>query len=255
MGLEPADSSTVVVVLGMHKSGTSLVSEILDRSGIEMIEHSSALGYDEGFHHERRATSEINKDLLHARDLHSLETIRKIDPDCADPEPRGAAERFIASMAERRVDWGFKDPRTCLTYDLWRNLLPPHKLICVFRDATEVLQHYTRVRKGSAFRVLRAWYRYNEAMLDAFKRSPEQDRFMIHYRTFMESGEGLAALSRFLDRPLVDRRSDRLMRSRDKARHAAWLKPRLHRLLTSQDVAGLNRRLREVAREELKAAD
>jgi hypothetical protein len=84
-------------------------------------------------------------------------------------------------------------------------------------------------------------------MWDAFESSPESDRLMLHYRSFMEGDEGLAALSRLLDRPLVDRRSNRLMRSKGKSHLSFWLKETVHRLRTLQDVAGLDRRLRKVA--------
>ena len=93
----------VVVVLGMHKSGTSLISEILHYSGIDMIEQDSTLGYDEGFHHERRATSEINKDLLRSRGLHSLETIRKLDARRAGPQLRSAAMSFVEPIGVESI--------------------------------------------------------------------------------------------------------------------------------------------------------
>ena len=254
MSSDQPGRATVVVVLGMHKSGTSLISEILHYSGIDMIEQDSTLGYDEGFHHERRATSEINKDLLRSRGLHSLETIRKLDARQAGPQLRSAAMSFVETMAARNADWGFKDPRTCLTYELWRDLLPPHKLVCVFRDAPEVLQHYARRRKVSAFRVLRAWFQYNKAMLAAYEQAPSADRLMIHYRSFMGRSGGHEALSDFLGRPLTDRRSERLMRSKDKAAPSMVLKTKIHRMISSQNVTGMNRRLRSIADGEASTA-
>ena len=250
MSSDQPGRATVVVVLGMHKSGTSLISEILHHSGIEMLEEESTLGYDQGFHHERRATSDINKDLLRSRGLHSLETIRKLDLDNVDQNVRTVALQFVAAMADRDLDWGFKDPRTCLTYDLWRSILPAHKLVCVFRDAPEVLQHYARTTKGSPFRALRAWFEYNKAMLEAYQRTPEADRRMIHYRSFMASADGLETLSTFIGRPLADRRSERLMRSKDKSRLSYLFRTRLHRMISSQDVAGLNRSLRRISASE-----
>jgi hypothetical protein len=241
------DQVTVAVVLGMHKSGTSLVSEILHHSGIEMVEHDPALGYEDKFHHERIVTAELNKDLLKAHGEYSLDTIRRIDAGQADPELKRAAARFVSEMSEREVDWGFKDPRTCLTYDLWRCVLPSHKLICIFRDVPEVLQHYARLNLRPATAVLSAWYHYNRAMLDAFERAPGSDRLMLHYRTFMHGDEGLAALSGLLNRPVVDRRTGRLMRSKGGSRPSFRLKAFLHRLRTSQDIVGLNRRLRQTA--------
>ena len=237
----------VAVVLGMHKSGTSLISEILHRSGIDMVEQEPNLGYDEGFHFERRVTGEINKDLLGARDKHSLDTTTPVDAASTDPEIRREAAGFIADMSERGTDWGFKDPRTCLTYDFWRSVLPAHKLICIFRDVAEVHRHYARVKKGSASRVLNAWFRYNEGMLKAFEGTPESDRLALHYGSFMENDEGLTALSRFLGRPLADCRSDRLMRSKGAPQPTFRMKSAFHRLATAQDVNALNFRLREIA--------
>lgn len=241
---------TVAVVLGMHKSGTSLVSEILHHSGIEMVEHDSALGYEDKFHHERRFTAELNKDLLQARGQYSLDTIHPIDARRVDPKLTRAAGQFVSEMCERRIDWGFKDPRTCLTYDFWRSILPQHKLICVFRDVPEVLRHYARLNLRPPASVLTAWHCYNQSMLDAFEQASPRDRLMLHYGTFMERDDTMAALSSFLGRELIDRRSKRLMRSKARGRFTFRGKALLHRLATSQDVIGLNRRLLRIAADQ-----
>ena len=49
-------TGNVFVVLGMHKSGTTLVSDILHRSGVPMVEVRSSEGYDQGNKMERDAT-------------------------------------------------------------------------------------------------------------------------------------------------------------------------------------------------------
>ena len=57
----------IYVVLGMHKSGTTLISETLHESGINMGEFSDiqqGIGYDEGHKYERRETQQINRQIL-----------------------------------------------------------------------------------------------------------------------------------------------------------------------------------------------
>jgi hypothetical protein len=243
----------VVVVLGMHKSGTSLISEILHRSGIEMIEQDSELHYDDGFHHERKCTGDINKDLLGAWSLHSLDVTEQLRPETIDPSARADAEAFVEAMAHRGQDWGFKDPRTCLTYDFWKALLPPHKLVCVFRDAAEVQQHYAKVNKGPPKRVLDAWFSYNRGMVRAYRSAAPSDRIMIDYGRFMSDEQGLAELSRFLGRPLVDRRQHALRRSNQAPPLSFHLRSVLHLLRTARNVAGLNRRLHKLAATSLAA--
>ena len=235
----------IVLVLGMHKSGTSLISEILHRSGIEMVEQDSDLHYDDGFHHERHSTGEINKDLLGARAVHSLDVTQSLRPGGVDPALRKDAKAFIEAMVHRGRDWGFKDPRSCLTYAFWKELLPPHKLVCVFRDAAEVQQHYAKKNFGPPRRVLDAWVSYNRAMVQAYLATSPGDRIMIDYTSFMGNDQGLAELSRFLGRPLADRRQSSLRRNDRRLPASLRLRAALHLLRTARSIVGLNRQLRK----------
>ena len=67
----------VHVVLGMHKSGTTLVSQMLHQSGIAMVEEAdAAAGYDDGNQWEREATKLVNHTLLGSAGLYSLRATR-----------------------------------------------------------------------------------------------------------------------------------------------------------------------------------
>src|SRR4030095_10172119 len=109
----------------MHKSGTSLVAELLHRSGIPMGEGAEVSGsYDAGTFFERSAFRALNQELLGPD-----------DPDELNPRPlrlqlsarqRARMRELVAHGEDGGADWGFKDPRTCLTYEVWRPELPPH---------------------------------------------------------------------------------------------------------------------------------
>lgn len=234
----------VAVVLGMHKSGTSLISETLHASGIEMVEGEPTARYDQGYHHERRRTGEINKDLLGARGLDSLDTIRTVGLFEADPGHVAEAAAFVAEMGREDRDWGFKDPRTCLTYEVWRSVLPPHKLICVYRDLAEVTRHYLTRRQGAQVaKVLDAWFTYNQAMLTAYHSVAAGDRLLLHYGRFMSEKNSIGALERVLGRKMTDRRDLTLRRRVTAITTKLRLQALLHRLLTGRDVLALQREL------------
>ena len=55
----------IYIVLGMHKSGTTLLSQILHHSGISMGENfNESVSYSQGNKYERETTQQINKEIL-----------------------------------------------------------------------------------------------------------------------------------------------------------------------------------------------
>jgi len=68
----------IYVILGMHKSGTTLISQILHKSGINMGEFNEDVSYDQGNQHERPAAQKINREILKCGDAHSLDVINSV---------------------------------------------------------------------------------------------------------------------------------------------------------------------------------
>lgn len=207
----------IYVVLGMHKSGTTLVSQMLHKSGISMgLEFDEKVSYDEGNQWERRASWLINLDILGAEEdsYVSFDYYERSGgrPDCH------VAARMRALCEEAALeasDWGFKDPLTCLTYSQWANVLPEHRVIAIYRHPGEVLSHY-RCRGWDiprAWRVLRAWTRYNEGIIDAFT-GHNANRICLSYDALMTGDTEFDRLRAFVDRDLVDVRRPNAYRAR-----------------------------------------
>lgn len=235
-----------IVVLGMHKSGTTLVSLMLHRSGIEMVDHEGAGGYDDGNHFERLSTNGLNKRLLGRSGGNSLRTFRPLDPGSVQAELRSDAFRLVAELESRGRPWGFKDPRTCLTYPFWRDVLPAHKVICVYRGPGEVHAHYTGKRSLDAtrgIRTLRAWYEYNLAMLNAYQQAAPGTRLLIDYSTLMQDEDQLARLSAFVGRDIKDERVASLRRARPRASPRMGAEAALLKFGTGRDVLALAREI------------
>ena len=199
----------IYVVLGMHKSGTTLVSQTLHRSGIDMGDGFEEAGsYDTGNQWERREAFLINLDLMRCTESEyfSLDHYRAIESEL--PKPQEVAMREMVQKCESAGgDWGFKEPLTCLTYPLWRRVLPPHKVVAVYRSPLEVINHYkaTPRRPGLAWRGLRAWSNYNQGMINAVRASGA-DSLTVRYEEIMRGPDDFRRLEEFVGRDLVDAR-------------------------------------------------
>jgi hypothetical protein len=205
------------VVLGMHKSGTTLVSRMLHQSGIEMIRTDldrTGTDYDEGAFFERELVIDLNRQILgFGEPAHRHSKPRRI---MATPEQRGEMRRILAQAKPSDArDWGIKEPRLCLTYPLWKPELPEHRLIIVYRTLPEVWNHYSRPqsRRTEAWAVTRAWCDYNECILGALAES-DSPSLILRYDTLMTDQAEFERLEKFVGRPLKDVRLPEKYRSR-----------------------------------------
>lgn len=192
-----SDTSTPVIVTGMHRSGTSLLANLLLKAGVDM--GRLLLEPDAG---NRRGYFEDDDFVaLHKEILADNGTSWFLDNApaefCVTDERAAQARRLIAIRADRSA-WGWKDPRTALLLDFWVELLPNAKFVFIFRDAEQVVDSLRRrgdnklihqfhgawpLRKlgFSTFRVRRAidmWLRYNEEIVRFVKTHPEQSQVL-----------------------------------------------------------------------------
>ena len=126
------------VVLGMHRSATSLVAQGIMRSGVNMGE--KILGVTECNpygHWEDIDFIHFNDKLLSAAGGSWREPPKELDILNLREEYDKEIHDFVKSK-ERRPFWGWKDPRTTLTINLYLpHLVNPHFIAC-YRDPVEV---------------------------------------------------------------------------------------------------------------------
>jgi hypothetical protein len=210
-------SPSVFVVLGMHKSGTSLVASALHNSGITMVppEQHIPASYDAGAKYEWGAFKSHNRRLLgcNPRDSLSIDLYRKLSPQAA--EASGACS-LINGATRRFADWGFKDPRTTLAYPFWRDLLPRHRVIAIYRRPMEVCLHYSRQHAGRpkascATEASRHWQYYNSRILEYCEQA-RHPMLVLCYERLLAGDDEWHRFERFADRPLPDVRDRALYR-------------------------------------------
>ncbi|MDJ0753845.1 MAG: sulfotransferase [Ardenticatenaceae bacterium] len=231
----------VYVILGMHKSGTTLVTEMLHQSGINMGNFDSALTYDQNNKSERHETQNLNRDFLHGllipptdyllrrpfrpdvdragyrrnKDSIAIIRVKALDQRIKTAQPPRTWRETAVELDQKFEEWGFKDPRTCLTYPIWEQILPSHKIIVVYRHYNQLIQRY-KVKRWDIFklfRVLHGWTIYNQKILQAARHSSYPTLF-INYEQLMTAQSEFERLCHFVGRPLIDMRKPQLYRNR-----------------------------------------
>lgn len=132
----------IVIVMGMSKSGTSLVSKTLHHSGINMAPR--CLGnYAKSTYEDPRIQKLLTK-MVGVDKLRSLWLPTSID---VSDKIINAIKKYIAS---RSGDWGCKQPYMTLCYHIWKKYLPKHIAIGIKRSQEGLIQHYTKRGKSWA---------------------------------------------------------------------------------------------------------
>jgi hypothetical protein len=129
-----AQAVATIVVLGMHGGGTSLVAGMLNAAGVAMNPNPG--GY---IANKRYYTYEDSSFVrLNAAILHSAGGNWKSPPALGDivlPDRLARRMRYLIETREARHGlWGFKDPRTALTVQLYHPHLHEPRYVVVKRE-------------------------------------------------------------------------------------------------------------------------
>jgi len=161
-------SDAGVVVLGMHRSGTSAVTRILNLLGADVGPTEDLLTeYDNpAGHWESRALVACNDRILAAYG-------RSWDfPPFWGPgwERSARAQRLLPDLEATFAGvfgagpWVWKDPRTCLTFPLWRRVLGDRgRVLLVTRDPGAVVASVRRRDGVPTLYALGLWHHYLRA--------------------------------------------------------------------------------------------
>lgn len=155
-----------VVVLGMHRSGTSVATRVVNLLGVPMCRPADLLpghaGNERG-HWESTPLAMENERLLHA-----LSARWWCPPDSAGQAEALAEDESAVERARRTFtasyptpQWVWKDPRLCLLLPFWRKVLPSQPVaVIVYRNPAEVAASL-RTRSNISTRFgLALWERY-----------------------------------------------------------------------------------------------
>ena len=188
---EPAEAGgrRVVVVLGMHRSGTSLVAGCLQRLGVDFGPRLMPPNAD-----NPRGYFEHN-DVVNLHDRVLLALNRSWDETAPFPDGWWQDERLKSHHAEmlgilRRdfptAPWGLKDPRLCRLLPWWETLWPETDsrplFILVRRRPAEVAASLARREGMSPAKSHDLWLRHT---LEAEQGTRAHDRLLVDFSDFL----------------------------------------------------------------------
>jgi hypothetical protein len=145
----------IIIVLGCHRSGTSMIAGVLSKMGVFMGDDlimDTMPENPKGYYEDREAVA-INAELLEAanggwEDLPTTEEILEAADRC--PEFGQRMTDFIGKRSEAHHIWGWKDPRTMATFPAWMPHLEGHgvQLVTIQRKFSTVCESIFVREKG-----------------------------------------------------------------------------------------------------------
>lgn len=202
----------------MHRSGTSLISHWLDACGLHLGETllEPDIGNIEG-HYEDVDFYRFHEDTLAANNLSRFGFISHPAP-ALNQYQQEKLKSIISFKNKMNIQWGWKDPRTCLFLDTYHQLLPDAFYLNVIRDYKSTVNslvkrdfdHYETKylsngplkrfiwlnfkrahRKRKFYRqltayYLRIWIAYNEEMLKNIESLPVNKYIVTDYHDLLD---------------------------------------------------------------------
>lgn len=196
--------SKILIIAGMHRSGTSLTAAFLQSMGVELGDnllkssYANRQGYFEDvdfLSFQRRLLSSCcPQEEIGFPDWGWTESEflnRQQFSLYLEPAKQLIIAREIACQNQSKI-WAWKDPRTTLLLDFWRGILPDVGYVLIYRYPWDVADSILRLnvpffRENPDF-CLRVWRFYNLHLLDFYRRYGDRC-LLVNINTLVEYPE------------------------------------------------------------------
>lgn len=178
-----------IVVLGMHRSGTSLVTNIVREMGAWVGQQESLLAAAQdnprGFW-ERRDIMELNDALLLSAGA-TWFSVAGFKPERVPRDSRKTCLHQINTIIQEmdtHAPWVIKDPRMCLVLPLWKDFFTDAVYIFVSRNPVEIASSLRTRNQLSMNHAIALWEFY---MLEALRETVASPRVLIAYSDLLQN--------------------------------------------------------------------
>jgi len=180
--LESMSHCKIVIVLGMHRSGTSLCANMLSRLGIDMADAPGASPANRRGHWERPRINDLHDEVLAlfgrawGDEAHHLALPEGWEHD---PRVQAIGLKLAEWLRPRLADtagFGFKDPRTSRLLALWPSILAslgaePRYVACI-RDPAQVARSIVARDRTARDNAEYRWLVYNTHAVHGVGEAP-----------------------------------------------------------------------------------
>lgn len=183
-----------LLILGMHRSGTSLLASWLAASGLPLGEEmlGEGVGNDRG-HFEDMEFLRLHERILRDNGIR-CGGLRRTQPLRIAPERRAAMADLVARKNAAHAQWGWKEPRTCLFVEDYAALLPEAKYLIVYRHYALVVDSLIRRDQKKRQRKLekqnflrRMFHRFGTRHLDPLRVRRSADTYLATWIAYTEA--------------------------------------------------------------------
>ena len=213
----------ITIILGMHRSGTSTFAGVLHLNKILMGNYKNfwprPLAQNPKGFYENYDFRKINDQLLEEAG-YKVKLYNSVVPKL-DPSKKilSKMKKIILDTNKKSNDWGWKDPRTCLTINWWIKSLEDielHdevKIIFVSRNPSSVAKSLKTRNNLPLSKGLQIWKAYTENSINICSNS-NQNIFYCTFEQLLENpiltcGKIFDFLDRKWDPQVVDQFIDR----------------------------------------------
>ena len=157
----------LIVVLGMHRSGTSYLAGSLQKAGLMLGDCHTWNKHNEKGNRENQKFVDLHDAILDA------------NAGAWDAPPNKviwsdnhiATGRALLEEHAGEPNFGFKDPRTLLVLEGWKSIYPSIELVGIYRHPNAVAKSLQKRSSKSREGSLRLWYAYNKILFQEYKRN------------------------------------------------------------------------------------
>lgn len=167
------NESKILIITGMHRSGTSLTASLLQSAGLHVGRQlMPGTEFNPKGHFENVDFFEFHLDLLRSQGVNVDGWTLQEDLDVPDEfidKAHGIVEQNSLSSV-----WGWKEPRTTLFLDFWAELLADAKFLLIYRSPWDVIDSLYRrgdeIFKDQPELAVKYWVFYNQKILDFYNK-------------------------------------------------------------------------------------
>ncbi|HMQ08536.1 MAG TPA: sulfotransferase [Saprospiraceae bacterium] len=178
-----------IFVLGMHRSGTSMVTRLINMMGVYVGEDPILVQsnkFNLKGYWERNDVISINKDLLNSNgfDWNILSGF-KLENLIQNTVTRFENEaKALIKYLDKNKSWIIKDPRCSIIYPLWSKLLKDPYTIIIYRNPFEVAMSLHLRDNMDVHYGLLLWGFY---YLNIFQNTNSTPRYFVDYQEFLDN--------------------------------------------------------------------
>lgn len=212
--LNMGTNSPVLIITGMHRSGTSLTAAFLQTIGLDLGNNLLKGNYwNPNGYFEDIDFVEFQRTILQA----CSQSDETGFPDWGWKESEqlnrqklntniGSAKQLVKSRSNQLGLWGWKDPRTSLMLDFWNEIIPNARYLFVYRYPWDVTDSILRLNipffSENPEACLKVWKFYNRHILEFYQKHYNQC-LLVNLNTLLTSpSKVLELLTAKLNLPL-----------------------------------------------------